>query len=197
MTNIKGLVKYQMEIKAVILSLGLVITWSNGKSENLPDPTTQTYDNVCPMGRQAQSEIRKAKEWIVKTIEVFFREYDSNKGDYSSICTKEYAAYKSDATNVEMGDGLSMEEFNIKWKSRIGPHTSLNTGFMISGQDFGTIKVSKCEILKSDRVGRLHFKVIIDDLDFKVEYFRTIILIKKDHTFEIDDVLELKEVFKK
>ncbi|MFN8320040.1 MAG: hypothetical protein U0V54_11540 [Saprospiraceae bacterium] len=144
---------------------------------------------------QPSKDIKKAKLWLKNTIEAFFKNYDKNHGDFSEFCTVEYTAFKTDATNVDMGDGLSLDAYNAKWSTRVGPYAGINTGFMVSAQDFGTIKVASCEYVKKDDKGRLHFKIVIFDTDYKAEYLRTVVLLKTGKSFLIDDVLELSEKF--
>ncbi len=135
------------------------------------------------------------KKWLIQSIESFFQNYDSLNGDFSKICTKNYFKYKTDATNVDLDGGLSLSEFRLKWKYKNLKYAGVSDGFMISGSDFGKIKVTSCEFQSKTANGALIFKVLIEDLDFKSKFYRDIILITSFKSFLINDVIELKNEF--
>ena len=126
-----------------------------------------------------------AKQWLIKSIEGYF-----NNNDSTDFCTKRYNEYKEDASNVDYDGGMSEAEFTKKWQGIYDTKfAGLGVGFLISGQDFGTIKVSSCE-LKSKTPDGYTFKTIIEDKDNHVKYNRDIRIIRNQQNFLIDDVLE-------
>ena len=132
-----------------------------------------------------------AKKWLTENIEQFFLNFDKLEGNYSKICTKQYFEYKTDATNVEMGDdGMTKSKFGKKWPNRNPALAGFGAGFMISGQDFGKIKVTKCDLLNKTLTGGWLFATLIEDIQFKAKYTRDIVVVQNKGSFLIDDVLE-------
>jgi hypothetical protein len=128
-----------------------------------------------------------AKKWLVTAIENFFKQ---ESADMSSITTKSYNEYKSDAMNIDMGEeSLTLEQFNKKWKKKYDVKHAGYDGFLISAQDWVKIVVSKCEL--SSAKGNVYiFQVIIKDTQYKAIYKRDIKVIESGKSFLIDDVKE-------
>ena len=59
------------------------------------------------------SESDLAKKWLIESIETNFK---TAEGLIDSICTKDYATYKSDAIGVEYDGGMTPQAFEKKWK---------------------------------------------------------------------------------
>jgi hypothetical protein len=132
----------------------------------------------------------KAKKWLIETIEKNLNKDFYNISDFT---TKEYAEYKSDATNVDLDvdGGLTENEFVKKWKNKFDvKFARIGNGFLISGQNNGKIKVTSCIALKSDNQNEYIFKTVIRDTDFKVEDKRDIKVLEKRNSFLISDVKE-------
>ncbi|TDB62357.1 hypothetical protein [Arundinibacter roseus] len=129
-----------------------------------------------------------AKTWLIKAIEGHF---NSENFPMEKITTPTYVEYKSDATNVDMDGGLSVEEFTKKWKSTFNPALAgIGTGFLISGQDYGKIKVTSCVLIKELNEKRRLYKVILDDPELKESYTREILVGRNGNSFLIEDVRE-------
>jgi hypothetical protein len=134
------------------------------------------------------SESDLAKKWLIESIEKNFK---TSEGLIDSICTKEYATYKSDAIGVEYDGGMTKQAFEKKWKDKFDvKHVGIGTGFLISGQDWEDIKVAKCELSPLKLKSGYLFEVLIEDLPFKYAYKRDIKVIKSGKSFLISDVLE-------
>lgn len=135
------------------------------------------------------------KEWIVKNIESFFNSDENFKKGFSYLCTEQYAAFKKDAANVDMDNGLTEAEYKTKWGSRYSEFAGIGEGFMIAGTDFGKIEVSKCEFKNETETKNLLFDVLIIDKTYNSKFTRKVILAKKNDSFLIDDVLEISNEF--
>ncbi len=131
---------------------------------------------------------KTAKVWLTKAIEEFFL---STNADPKTITTVRYNEYKSDATQVEMDGGLSPSEFLDKWgKIYDTKYAGMGVGFLISGQDYGKIKVSKCELKETPSEHEYLFDVQIDDPQMNTFYHLDIIVLESNNSFLIDDVKE-------
>jgi len=134
----------------------------------------------------AESDL--AKKWLIESIETNFK---TPEGLIDSICTKDYATYKSDAIGVEYDGGMTQQAFEKKWKDKFDvKHVGIGTGFLISGQDWETIKVAKCNLSPLKLKEGYLFETMIEDLPSKTIYKRDIKVIKSGESFLIADVLE-------
>jgi hypothetical protein len=146
-------------------------------------------DSVITDNKLAEiSESDLAKKWLIESIETNFK---TTEGLIDSICTKEYATYKSDAIGVEYDGGMTQQAFEKKWKDKFDvKHAGIGTGFLISGQDWENIKIAKCELSPIKLKEGYIFETIIEDLPSKATYKRDIKVIKSGQSFLISDVLE-------
>ncbi|KFE97040.1 hypothetical protein [Chryseobacterium luteum] len=146
------------------------------------------------------NESEEAKKWLEKSIKNYFQEdLRSLDKEMQKITTKDYYEYKTDAMNVDMDvDGsLTLKEFQNKWKNSFDVRKAgVNSGFLISGQDWTEIKISKCKqvfesvpLLKSEPVVFM-FDVVLSDKKLNSEYPVEIEVIKENNSFLIADVLE-------
>ncbi len=136
-------------------------------------------------------ESEKAKLWLVKSIENYFiSDLTLMDSVMNSVCTKTYTSYKSDATGVDMDGGLTVKEFEKKWKGKFNTKLGgAGVGFLISGQDWTKIKVSKCT-LSSKKIDEGYlFETVITDVGV-ADYKRDIKVVKSGDNFLIADVLE-------
>lgn len=164
----------------IVLALQLIFfcSYANQKVHQpvIDSPKEMTFDKSA-----------LAKKWLVKAIENFFKQ---ESADMSSITTKSYNEYKSDAMNIDMGEeSLTLEQFNKKWKKKYDVKHVGYDGFLISGQDWGKIVVSKCDLISAK--GNVYiFQVIIKDIQYKATNKREIKVIESGKSFLIDDVKE-------
>ena len=129
-----------------------------------------------------------AKKWLIESIETNFK---TAEGLIDSICTKDYATYKSDAIGVEYDGGMTQQAFEKKWKDKFDvKHVGIGSGFLISGQDWENVKVTKCELSPIELKEGYLFETIIEDLPSKTIYKRDIKVIQSGESFLIADVLE-------
>lgn len=152
------------------------------KVESLPkiDTITKSLPSVD------SSEI--VKKWLISTIEDSFK---NDMVEYDKFCTKKYAEYKSDATGVGMDGGMDENAFIKKWKKEYDTkYAGMSVGFMISGQDWVTIKVTDCTLKNKTAHGDYIFHTIVEDMGPKVKYNREVKVIRSGNKFLIDDVLE-------
>ncbi len=154
-----------------------------------------TSQNTTEPEVMIQDSTELGKKWLISSIEGYFKDFDKLNGDFSKICTKDYAEYKSDATGVAYDGGLTEAEFKTKWKNRNLKFAGIGEGFLIGGNDFGTIKVVKCDFKNKNPNGSLVFEAVIEDQDFKSKFYRDIVIIPSNNGFLIDDVLEIENEF--
>lgn len=173
-------------LKSIILFSSVILLFScKGKMNTKVSEEEKTTENR--MEKIAEIDSKEAENWLIKSIEKFFKEEQSY-----AIFTKEYVDYKADATSVGYDDGLTEAGFNKKWGTKFNTkYAGLGVGFLISAQDWNEILVKKCKF-KKQKDGILYFDVILTDIEFKdEEYKREIHVERKNKQFLIADVLEL------
>lgn len=177
--------------RIITASLFLIIACKEQKKEKVSEDKAQPIEKVIAESKPDESE--DAKKWVKNSIEHFFK---TDLSDYekamAAITTKEYYEYKTDATNVDMDtDGsLTDKEFQQKWKNKFNTQKAgIGSGFLISGQDWNEIKVTKCKLISQDKNSFL-FDVNLTDKEFKAEYPIQVKVIKEKESFLIADVLE-------
>lgn len=140
------------------------------------------------------SEAEAAKEWLKKNIIAYFKaDISDQQKIMQDITTKDYYQYKTDATNVDLDvDGsLTLKQFQQKWGSKYNTkYAGINTGFLISAQDWINIEVRKCELDAIAGNDAFVFDVELTDEGAKSIFSRKIGVVKKDNKFMIADVLE-------
>lgn len=173
----------------IIISLLLIISCSETKKEeikinNLPKESVVENNS---------KESAEAKTWLVKSIESYFNADISNQENImQNITTKDYYDFKTDATNVDLDiDGsLTLKEFQQKWKNKFNTeNVALNTGFLISAQDWTKIEVKKCD-LNASLENDYSFYVELQDIESKEVFKRIIKVTKIKNKFFIGNVLE-------
>lgn len=173
----------------IIISLLLIISCSETKKEeikinNLPKESVVENNS---------KESAEAKTWLVKSIESYFNADISNQENImQNITTKDYYNFKTDATNVDLDiDGsLTLKEFQQKWKNKFNTeNVALNTGFLISAQDWTKIEVKKCD-LNASLENDFSFYVELQDIESKEVFKRIIKVTKIKNKFFIGNVLE-------
>lgn len=172
-----------------IISLLLIISCSETKKEEIK------IDNL-PKGSVVENntkETTEAKNWLVKSIESYFNADISNQENImQNITTKDYYEFKTDATNVDLDvDGsFTLKEFQKKWKNKFNTeNVALNTGFLISAQDWTKIEVKKCH-LNASLENDYSFYVEFQDIESKEVFKRIIKVTKIKNNFFIGNVLE-------
>ena len=151
-------------------------------SDTIPADTIPTTE------MEMDIDTEDAVAWLTEVIENHL-----NEGEYAmeDICTPKYYQYKMDAVQVGYDGGLTDEQFRKKWSADYDiKHAGIGTGFMISGQDWGTIKVTKCVPVSDGKKGFLMLNVTIDDKDMKAAYHRDIKIVPVGKAYLIDDVVE-------
>ncbi|MGG5210376.1 hypothetical protein ACQWU4_15740 [Chryseobacterium sp. MIQD13] len=185
--------------RMIIASLFLITACKEEKKEpQIQTPKESSQKIEAGMAENKPDESGEAKKWLEKSIENYFKSDLGNLDkEMQKITTKDYYEYKTDATNVDMDvDGsLTLKEFQNKWKNKFDVRKAgINSGFLITGQDWEEIKVSKCEqvlksvpLLKSEPVVFL-FDVILSDEKLKSKYPVEIEVVKENDSFLIANV---------
>jgi hypothetical protein len=180
--------------KNTVISLIVLISIScqnkQVKKEVLVEaPTTDNTPIEKKENNQVANTSENAKKWLIETIQTYFKK---DFPEMSGITTKTYEEYKTEATNVGLDTEVAMTqtEFENKWKKKYDTkYAGIGFGFLISGQDWGKIEVSKC-ILLAENGDSCVFQTILRDTEFKTDYKRDIRVVKSGNSFLIDDVKE-------
>ncbi|WP_326984556.1 hypothetical protein VUJ46_08495 [Chryseobacterium sp. MYb264] len=158
--------------------------------KNKPNISEPTIEDIVIENSKGADE---AKKWLEKSIVDYFKaDISEQEKIMKAITTKDYYEFKTDATNVDMDvDGsLTRKEFDQKWGDKYDINfAGINTGFLISAQDWINIEIRKCEV--TTVLNNVYtFKVILADDGFEAKYFRDIKVIKEEGKFLIDGVIE-------
>ncbi|MDR2228906.1 MAG: hypothetical protein LBE39_05505 [Flavobacteriaceae bacterium] len=140
-----------------------------------------------------KKETDEAHNWLETHIENYFAGDLGNLDKMmKDMTTKDYYDYKSDAMNVDMDvDGsLTKKEFEQKWKAKFDTSKAgVGIGFLITGQDWDSIKVVKCQLI-SQKGEEFLFDVILSDASHQLSYPIKVKVIKENNEFLIADVLQ-------
>jgi hypothetical protein len=173
----------------LLISLLLIFSCKDAVKQNLNSEDVLRKE-VITQNKGAE----EAKKWLEKSIVEYFKadisEHDKMMRD---MTTKKYYEFKKDATNVDLNvDGsLTLKQFQEKWEKDYDINfAGINTGFLISGQDWINVEVRKCEA-ETALLNVYTFNVILADDGFKTQYRRNIKVIKEDDRFQIDGIIEL------
>lgn len=164
------------------------IACSNNAQQSKQDPLDTLANpefDKNPIGTEAGCK------WLKDSIESYF-EKDSSLDRMKLLTTDEYYNFKLDAMNtgLDIDSSITKFELNQKWGSKFEIDTaSLGTGFLISGQDWGEIKVSSCDLL-DENAAELNLKLIISDCKLQTDYHRDIKLILDNEQIKIANVKE-------
>ena len=143
-------------------------------------------DSIPESGMDIDTE--DAAAWLTEVIENHLNEDGYPMED---ICTSSYYEYKTDAIQVDYDGGLTQAAFKKKWSADYDmKYAGIGTGFLISGQDWGKVKVTKCTPKSDGKNGFLVLEVTIEDLDYKLSYHRDIKIVPVGKAYLIDDVME-------
>ncbi|WP_313369045.1 hypothetical protein [Sphingobacterium mizutaii] len=164
------------------------IACSNNAQQSKQDPLDTLANpefDKNPIGTEAGCK------WLKDSIESYFAK-DSSLDRMKLLTTDEYYNFKLDAMNtgLDIDSSITKFELNQKWGSKFEIDTaSLGTGFLISGQDWGEIKVSSCDLL-DENAAELNLKLIISDCKLQTDYHRDIKLILDNEQIKIANVKE-------
>ncbi|NIF07816.1 hypothetical protein F3J23_20515 [Chryseobacterium sp. Tr-659] len=178
--------------RTIIASLFMIIACKEEKKETKTTvEPLQSKEKIVLNTTSNTSE--EAKKWLEKNIEKYFKDDLGSEGEnMKKMTTKEYFDYKTDAMNVDLDvDGsLTEQEFRDKWKGKFDTNKAgIGVGFLITGQDWYEVKVTKCQLI-SEEGNNLLFNVILTDQKVKAEYPVKIKVIKENGSFLIADVLQ-------
>jgi len=129
-----------------------------------------------------------AVAWLTEVIENHL-----NEGGYAmeDICTPQYYEYKTDATQVGYDGGMDEAAFAKKWSSTYDvARAGIGTAFLISGQDNGKVKVTKCIPKPTSTAESIVLEVVISDPDMNATYHRDFKIVPIGKAYQIDDVVE-------
>lgn len=177
--------------KTIIASLFLIVACKQENKDKSVQTEPQVKENVVVENKSTDSE--EAKNWLEKNIEEYFKEDLGNEEkNMQKITTRDYFDYKTDAMNVDLDvDGsLTEKEFQDKWKDKFDTSKAgTGVGFLITGQDWNEIKVTKCQLISESDNSYL-FYVILTDKELKAEYPVKVKVIKENSSFLIADVVQ-------
>jgi hypothetical protein len=156
----------------------------------IPAPTivSDTVTVSSPITEETAIDTEDAVAWLTEVIENHL-----NEGGYAmqDICTPQYYAYKTDATQVGYDGGIDEAAFARKWSSTYNiAHAGIGTAFLISGQDHGKVKVTKCVPKPTTTADAIILEVVISDPDMNATYHRDFKIIPIGKAYQIDDVVE-------
>ncbi|WEK70046.1 MAG: hypothetical protein P0Y62_00570 [Candidatus Chryseobacterium colombiense] len=174
---------------AIVASLFLMIGCKDVKKTD--ENITSVTENKEVANSKGEAEA--AKNWLKSSIVKYFKADLDQQKIMQEITTKDYYEYKTDATNVDMNvDGsLSLKDFQQKWGNKYNTkYAGINTGFLISAQDWTNIEVKKCELDAISGDEAFVFDVELVDNGSKEVFKRKIGVVKKDNKFLIADVIE-------
>lgn len=176
---------------AMVASLFLMIGCKDVKKTD-ENTNTSVVENKDVTDIKGEAEA--AKNWLKSSILSYFKaDISDQQKIMQNITTKDYYEYKTDATNVDMDvDGsLSLKDFQQKWGNKYNTkYAGINTGFLISAQDWTNIEVRKCELDAISGDEAFVFDVELADDGAKAIFKRKIGVVKKDNKFLIADVIE-------
>ncbi len=188
--------KYPQKMKSLLSAVSIVIFLYACQDKpnptstlTKPDTTNVTLTEIVPPAGEVNAvDTEDAIRWLTDVIENHL-----NEGGYpmEDICTPKYFEYKSDAMQVGYDGGMTEDEFSKKWSKDYDiKRSGMSSGFLISGQDNGKVKVTKCT-LKSDR-SKYHIimNVTIEDTEMKATYHRDIKVVPVGKAYQIDDIVE-------
>ena len=174
----------------------LLMACGNNNSPNQTTDAPTTPVDSTSLYPTTKSSIQladtlQASSWMIDVIKNHFAE---NNPEMEAMTTSDYFEYKTDATNIDLGINGSLDRvaFENKWKAKFDTkYAGIQNGFLISGQDYGNIVVHSFDFVKEE-YGKLWFKVILEDTDFKIKYNREIGITKENDQFKIADVKEFE-----
>lgn len=188
----------------ILLSSAILLFSCKGKHDDSKkgidsaDTKDSIHQKISATGTAASPEAAKAREWLILNIESSLNKANGEvensneeaEKEVKSIYTTQYTAYKIDAINVDLDDGLTEDEFIAKWKEKYNTKLAgIGFGFLVPEQDYGLIKVIHCE-LKNKTPDGFVFNVAIEDTTNQTKYNRDIKVVTTEKSFLIDDVLE-------
>ncbi|MET3036940.1 hypothetical protein ABXT08_12595 [Chryseobacterium sp. NRRL B-14859] len=181
--------------RTIIASLFLIIACKEEKKNISTQAVSQsqTKGNVILEDKPQANESEEAQKWLEKSIEGYFKA-DIGEGaqNMQKITTKDYFDYKMDAMNVDLDvDGsLTEKEFQNKWKTNFDTgKAGVGVGFLIAGQDWDEIKVTKCRLISANG-NTYQYDVLLTDKELKAEYPIKVKVVKENNSFLIADVLQ-------
>jgi hypothetical protein len=183
---------------AITIALALTACSTDQSPDSAePDATTATTSNQPKVDatNNIVADTTNVKTWLINVIEAYPNDEDPNRGfeNLKKSLTDDYANYKQDAINLEYDSSdsaMTEADFNKKWQHKYNTEFVGNGGYIISGQDNGRIKVTRCKFLKNLGKEASLYKVRIEDLDFKATYNRDIKVVAVNNKLFIDDVVE-------
>lgn len=177
--------------KIIIITLLLIISCKDTVQKKVNINSTALESDA----KKNFSEAQEANKWLEESIVRYFKTDLSNQDKImKEMTTKDYYEFKTDATNVDLDtdNSLNLKEFQQKWGEKYDTgFAGINTGFLISGQDWINIEVRKSEVLTS--LNNVYiFDVILADDGYKAQYHRKIKVLQENNRFLVDGIIELE-----
>jgi len=175
-------------INTTIIFLSLLACRNTSTAPPAQAVVSDTIPEFTPSAPETDIDTADAVAWLTEVIENHL-----NEGGYhmEDICTSRYYEYKMDAVQVGYDGGLTEAAFKKKWSADYNmKYAGIGTGFLISGQDWGKVKVTKCTPKSDGKNGFILLNVTIRDIEFNVSYHRDIKIVPIGKAYQIDDVVE-------
>lgn len=137
---------------------------------------------------QKKLQVEAAQKWLKASIYGYFARDGQGM---EKITTPQYHAYKTDAMNVNTGapDSLSLDAFSRKWQGQFDTtKAGVGEGFLISGQDWSSIKIERCELAVIEDEDGFWFEVVLLDAVFKADYSIRVLVRRNGAHYRIADV---------
>lgn len=164
---------------------------------NAQNRSTEKVSTLQKSVKEAK-DIEKARAWITHVVANTLNKAnglaentnEEAEGKQKEIYTDKYMAYKDDAMEAGTGGKMSLKEFKKKWAKDFNcDYAGIGTDYLVSGTDYGLIKVTGCTF--REKIGAAYvFETIITDTEAKIDYKRDIRVIPSGSSFLIADVLE-------
>lgn len=171
-----------------ILLFGLLACRNTSTTLPAQGLVSDTIPATTPTTSEIELDTEDAVAWLTEVIENHL-----NEGGYAmeDICTPQYYEYKTDATQVGYDGGMDEEAFTKKWSSTYNvARAGMGTAFLISGQDNGKVKVTKCIPKPTTTAESIILEVVISDPDMNATYHRDFKIVPIGKAYQIDDVVE-------
>ncbi|MCB2377599.1 hypothetical protein LGH70_08395 [Hymenobacter sp. BT635] len=183
---------------AVVLLLPACHTEPTEQAQSAKAPTPAASSSVAASpAPTTDEEAAKVRQWLVTSIEENFSQEnrDSENSDVDnpkSIYTRQYIEYKTDALQLEFAETDQEEkDFQRKWAGRYDTRYVGNGPFlMVKGQDFGQVKVTRCQLKERTPDQGYLFEVATRDLTYKSDSKGDIKVIQTAAGYKIDDIRE-------
>ena len=182
----------------LLIALTLASCSVNSSADDTPVDTVKSpgrnQQENDPISNGLLADTLQVKLWLIDVIESYTNSDSLNTAFEKMLntLTDNYQSYKFDAMYLDSDrePPMSKEEFEKKWGCKYNTEYVGFGGFIISSQDNGKIKVTSCNLLRSEERNASSYRVVVEDLDYKIKFNRDIKVINQNGRLLIDDIIE-------